>query len=176
MEIKCRFNKGDTVYSAETSYISKIVTCPDCLGEKTWIIIFPSGQIEKIECQTCRRGFEPATGAININEWLPEVKKLTIANIKYYDSDEDKFNYMCEETGIKTGRVYYDKDLFTDFQEAEKAAENKYQELMNNLATNNFKKPKDIERMLSTFGFTRSQATEKAKQFKKWMTISKIIK
>lgn len=180
MEIKGKFNKGDIVYSAESSYVNKIISCPDCLGTLKWIIVFADGEAKEIECQTCKRGWESASGKITYQEWSPTVSKVTIGSIKYDGDSKQPFSYMCVETGIGSGRVYYEEDLFDNFEEAMKFAVEKNQEQVKAIANNNFgpkfSKRNTVEDMLSTFGFTRKQAIEEARKFRMWANLSGIIK
>lgn len=178
-EIKARFAKGETVFSAETEWAEKWVSCPDCLGTCKWLVVFADDTSEQVECQTCKRGYNPATGKIDIKQHTPRVRKVTVGSIRYNDRDAKPFSYMCEETGVGSGRVYYDDDLFTTEEEAVKRAREKYEEQMQHIAQNNFSKKfggtKAIESALSSWGFSRKMQIEKAQEFRQWAKISKII-
>jgi hypothetical protein len=176
-QITPRFAKGDTVYAAEATHGEKWVSCPDCLGTKIWTVIFADGDAREVECQTCKRGYLPATGQIKTGMWTPCVRKLTVGSIRYNDTDKKPFSYMCNETGVGSGRVYYDDDLFATHDEALPVANERYEQQMRHLAENNFGSKRDrVEDMLSTFGFTRSQAVEHALKFRQWAGIAGITK
>lgn len=180
MEIKGKFNKGDKVFSAESSYVDRYIACPDCLGTLKWIVVFADGEAKEIECQTCKNGWEPACGKIKYQEWSPQISEVTIGSIKYDGESKSPFSYMCIETGIGSGRVYYEEDLFDNYEDASKCAIYKNQEQAKNIANNNFSpkfsKRENVEDMLSTFGFTRKQALEEARKFRMWANLSGVIK
>lgn len=178
-EIKTRFKKGDVVFLADSVYEEKWVSCPDCLGTLTWLVVFADDSSEQVPCVTCSRGYEPPTGRIGYKEWRPLVRKVTIGSIRYDDTNEHPFSYMCQETGIGSGRIYYDKDLFTDEELALKNAQEKNEMRMKDIAKNNFSKrfggTKDIESALSTWGFSRRMQLEKARLFRQWANLAKLI-
>jgi hypothetical protein len=179
-EIKARFGKGDTVFAADTSYAENWIGCPDCLGTLKWTVVFADGEAVEVECQTCKRGWNPPSGKVNITAWKPTVNKLTVGSVRYNDTDKQPFSYMCVETGVGSGRVYHDEDLFTDVDAAQVKAQEKYEAQMQHIAQNNFSKrlggTKELEGALSSWGFGRKLQLEKAQEFRRWAKISKIIK
>lgn len=168
-----KFNKGDAVFSAEVEWTDKTVTCPDCLGDRTWLVVFPSGQSQNIDCQTCKRSFEPPSGRLILKEWKPIVRKRTIGSIRYNDTDKSPYSYMCKETGVGSGRVYYETDIYETEEEAKVVAQQKFEEQQLSIAKNNFKTVKQIENMLSTYGYTRSTYPQITTDFKRWIGLSK---
>lgn len=174
-----KYEIGDKVFSAGRAYSTKRISCPDCLGTKLWTVVFADGTSEEIMCQTCKNGFEPASGVIAYNEWSPTVQPLTIGKIYGWEPD-DGMKYMCNETGIGSGTIHYERNLFTNREEAQAQAEEEHREWMKRLARNNFSKKfkgKDkIENMLSTFGFSRRMKLEKAREFAQWAKLSGVIK
>lgn len=173
-----KYKIGDIVYKSGTTYSTETIQCPDCLGTKEWIITFADGESIVIECQTCKRGVYHASGYVSFNQWKPHVEVLTIGKI--YDwTEANGFRYMCEETGIGSGSIYNESDLFSDRESAEIDAKIKHEEQMKIIAQNNFSKKRrgreKIENMLSTFGFTRRDKLEKTRQFVQWAKISGII-
>lgn len=180
MEIKARFSKGDKVYVADTEYRENWIACPDCLGTLHWVVVFANGDAVQIECQTCKQGYEPSRGKIDVKSYLPVVRELTVGSIRFDDTEKEQFSYMCEETGVGSGRVYYDSDIFTDKASATVRANEKNQDQMKSIAQNNFSKrfggTKEIEQVLSHWGFSRKMQVEKANMFKRWAKISGIIK
>lgn len=173
-----KFKIGDKVYKAGSDYSTKTISCPDCLGTKEWIVTFADGQSTSVDCQTCKVGYCAPYGHITYNEWQPTVRILTIGRIYDWSQDEG-FRYMCNETGISSGSIYNENELFFDKKEAELHAENLYQEQMKRLAQNNFSKKfkgkEAIENMLSTFGYSRRAKFEKSRQFIQWAKISDLI-
>lgn len=173
-----KYKIGDVVYKSGTTYSIETIQCPDCLGTKEWIITFADGEAMIIGCQTCTKGFSPASGYISFNQWKPHVEVLTIGKIYDWNQD-DGFRYMCEETGIGSGQIHKESDLFSDKESAEIDAKIKHEEQMKHIAQNNFSKKfrgrEQIENMLSTFGFTRRTKIEKTRQFIQWAKISGIL-
>lgn len=110
-----RFNVGDTVYLAECEMTSTPVQCPDCLGTRSWKAILPSGEEVPIECPSCRSGY-CSIGRINRYGARAEVRPLTIGSVAY---DHEGPRYMCEETGVCSGRVYHEEHLCATQEEAE---------------------------------------------------------
>ena len=170
---------GDKVWKAERQYKDKSIACPDCLGTKKWTVVFADGEALEIDCQTCKNGYMPPCGQITYKEWDAGVIYLTIGKI--YDwSPEDGMRYMCEETGVGSGTIHCEKDLFVNKDDAMARAKEDHIEGMKHLAQNNFSKKfkgkQAIENMLSTFGFSRRSKFEKMRQFVQWAKISGIIK
>lgn len=179
-EIKSKFSKGDKVWIAQVEYGEEKIGCPDCLGTKKWLITFADGSAENIECQTCRRGYEPANGYIIIKKTKPKVIQLVVGSVRFNDNDEKPFSYMCVETGVGSGYVYYENDMFSDESSALSRANEKYEEQMQAIAQNNFSKKfggtKELEEALATWGFSRKSQVEKAQKFRQWADISGILK
>lgn len=177
MKLQSKFSKGDRVWGATVRYENNEIICPDCLGTLHWVVVFADGEAVEVACQTCSLGYEPPTGKINCKSFKSRTLKLTIGSVRYEDGE---FSYMCEETGVGSGQVHKEKDLFLLEDEAEKLAQEQYQQQMRAVAKNNFSKKfggtKEIEDALSTWGFSRSQAIEKVQRFKVWAGISGIVK
>jgi|SRR5665213_128632 len=178
--IQSRFSRGDTVYAADTEYSESLLTCPDCLGTLKWIVVFADGHAQEVQCQTCRRGYEPPCGNIRVPLYKLRIRKLTIGSIRYNDTDKAPFSYMCEETGVGSGRIYYDEDLFTNEDSARFRAQEKHELQLKHIAQNNFSKrfggTKELEATLSTWGFSRRLQIEAAAKFRQWAGIAGITK
>lgn len=173
-----KYKIGDIVYKAGTTYSTSSIQCPDCLGTKEWIITFADGESMIIDCQTCKSGYSPSSGYVTYNDCKPQIQILTVGKI--YDwNQEDGFRYMCEETGIGSGTIHKESDLFFDKKDAEEKSAIIFEEQMKHLARNNFSKKfngkKTIEDMLSTFGYSRRAKFEKMRQFIQWAKISGLL-
>ena len=170
---------GDVLFSAAQDYSDDKISCPDCLGTKEWTVVFADGEAMNIGCQTCKLGYEPPTGFIYYKTWKPNVRRLTIGKLSGFD-DERGYSYMCNESGIGSGTMWYEKDLFKTSDEAWVSANTKHEEAMKRLAQNNFSKKfkgkEAIETMLGTFGFGRKEKYVKAREFIRWANISGLIK
>lgn len=172
--------KGDKVYVGQCEYSADFIGCPDCLGTLKWTVVFADGEALEIQCQTCKKGYAPATGTIEIYKHKPIVRHYTIGSVRFNDTDKYPYSYMCEETGVGSGSVYYENQVFELYEDALTYAKKEYEERMIAIAQNNFSKKfggtKEIEKSLSSMGFSRQQQLEKVLQFKQWAKISKIIK
>lgn len=179
MEIKARFGKGDMVFAADSEYSENWLSCPDCLGTLKWLVVFADDDSVEVPCQTCKSGWNPPNGKIKTQIWKPKVSRYTVGSVRFNDTDKKPFSYMCEETGVGSGRIYYDEDLFTEEEPAMERAQEKYEEQMRHIAQNNFSKKfggtKAIEDALSTWGFSRKSQLEKAQTFRQWAKIGKLI-
>lgn len=175
--MESKYKKGDQVYFGGCEYSAKNLPCPDCLGTLVWTVIFANGDVQEIDCQTCKKDYKPS-GVVAVNQNRPVVNKYTIGSVRYNDTDKEPFSYMCNETGVGSGRVYYQNELFETYEEAMIFAKNKSEESLKLTAQNNFggKFRETIEDLLSTYGFTRELAVKKGQEFRKWAGISGIIK
>jgi len=112
-----KFNVGDSVYFAVAECERKLIQCPDCLGTAKWTATLPTGEEEGIECPTCKSGYF-STGTIGDYQVQGVVRNLTIGQVGY---DTDGPRYMCEETGVGSGHIYHEHELFADEAEANEA-------------------------------------------------------
>lgn len=123
--IQPKYEIGDKVYAGYAHYLQKTRTCPDCLGSAEWPVTIPSGEDVVVPCKTCRRGYY-SDGKEHYREWAPVVETLHIGSVRIDTADEtDPVEYMCEETGVGTGRLYKERELFSTREEAEAAAAKK---------------------------------------------------
>ena len=94
------------------------IQCPDCLGKKVWNVKTPSGDEFTIPCNTCELGYQ-CYGTISIYVESAVVTPLTIGSIQTDSNDgKNPIRYMCEETGIGSGSLYNECDLFADRTDA----------------------------------------------------------
>lgn len=119
--IKPKFEVGEHVYSVRVGWTEKHVTCPDCLGKKEWTVSLPSGEVFQHDCQTCRRGYF-STG--QVSEWgdHAHIDLVTIGSVRLDTADENPVSYMCVETGVGSGSIYYEKNMAKTRLEAEEIA------------------------------------------------------
>lgn len=122
-----KYSIGDTVYLPTTETTVEPVPCPDCLGTKKWKVVTPAGTEMEAECQRC-------TGYGRIAD-LPKperrvekagTRRLTIGQITASTRPDyngsDRVRYMCNETGIGSGSVYNESNLYPTEEEALAAA------------------------------------------------------
>lgn len=123
-----KYKIGDTVWYGHTNSVVAMFPCPDCEGKGKWEIKSPSGNDFKMSCPRC------GTSNYSLTDRLPSLKytkfqagatKLTIGQINSttHTFGDDFVSYMCIETGIGGGSVYYESGLFATEVEALTAAQ-----------------------------------------------------
>lgn len=125
--IETKYSVGDKVFFAGTTTERKQHPCPDCRGEKHWHVTSPAGGEYKVACPRCSSRFMSDTGlSLDYTAHVPSVRRLTIGSVQFnsavgsYDSGA---RYMCIETGVGSGSVYDEANLFQTEQEALTASE-----------------------------------------------------
>lgn len=127
-----KYNIGDVVYRAGTVVERKQRACPDCLGSKAWKAISPAGSEFSFRCPRCSAGYSNDRDmSLDYSAHVPSVSRLTIGSIQVNTAPGswDAGNkYMCNETGIGSGNIYSENDLFETEEEALAASEFKAKE------------------------------------------------
>lgn len=120
-----KYSVGDVVYRGFTTTERKQHPCPDCLGSRKWKAISPAGGEYEFRCPRCAASY---TSNNDISLWYtastPAVECLTIGSVRVDTApsfDREGTEYMCRETGIGSGSVYYESDLH-ETEEAARAA------------------------------------------------------
>ena len=112
---------NDTVYAADVSWTAAPIQCPDCLGRKTWNATLPTGEAVVIACPTCAYGWDDSTGTIREHyAYTHRAQRLTIGSIAVDTNAEpdERVRYMCHETGIGSGSIWYEPRLYATETEA----------------------------------------------------------
>lgn len=125
--IETKFSIGDLVYKAWTTTVSKQHPCPDCNGSRKWKAVSPAGGEYEFTCPRCTTRFQSDRDlSLTYSEFAPSVHKLTIGSVRTDTSSTDRpVEYMCRETGIGSGTIHSEADLFPTEEEAMRAAEMK---------------------------------------------------
>ncbi len=121
--ITTKFDIGDKVFRASTTTTRKQHPCPDCLGSKVWKATSPAGRDYEFGCPRCSASYHNDRDLIldyTVHEAI--VYELTIGRIEAFSGDKRGAKYMCEETGIGSGQVFNEDDLFRTREEAEAQA------------------------------------------------------
>lgn len=118
-----KFKKGDTVFQYWIDSTTEKLACPDCLNTKTWKITLPSGEEHTVPCQRCENTWGHELPSTRITGWAPRVRKLTIGSVRINTNDAKPISYMCRETGVGSGSVYYEHEFYTSEKEAMHHAE-----------------------------------------------------
>lgn len=125
--ITTKYSIGDKVFHAWTTTERKQHPCPDCLGEKKWSAKAPSGREYKFDCPRCAAGYRSERDiSLEYSAFAPRVQRLTIGQVRAQSGGDNPRNeYMCVETGVGSGTLYYEHDLYSTEAEAFAAAEAK---------------------------------------------------
>lgn len=123
--ITTKFSVGDVVYKAWTTTVSKQHHCPDCKGERKWKAVSPAGNEYDFACPRCASSYHGDRDlSLSYSEFAPLVQKLTIGSVRVDTSSKDRpVEYMCRETGIGSGTIHSEADMFDSEEDAMRAAE-----------------------------------------------------
>lgn len=125
--LETKYNIGDVVYWATTVTEKRTRPCPDCAGTKKWKAASPAGGEYEFACPRCASSYISNRDiSLDYHAYRPVASRLTIGSIQV-NTATDSFNsgnrYMCRETGIGSGTVYREDDLFETEAEAIAAAQ-----------------------------------------------------
>lgn len=130
--ITTKYSVGDTVFRAGTTSERKQHPCPDCLGTRKWKATSPAGSDYEFGCPRCSASYNAKDDLrLNYSAYAPYVEKLTIGSIQVNTapmSHSEGNSYMCVETGVGSGSVYREADLFETKEAAELSAKFKANE------------------------------------------------
>jgi len=122
VKIETKYSVGDVVYHGRNETVARRTECPDCKGTKEWAVTTPAGDTMTTGCATCDTLYGP-TGFIEKYERTPKVETLTIGSVRFdsHDSgaDREPASYMCRETGVGSGSIWYESRLRATREEAE---------------------------------------------------------
>ena len=118
-----KFAIGDVVYWPTTETTREPAPCPDCLGTRRWKVTTPAGTEMEAECQRCT-GYSRIADLPKPERLVskPSVRRLTVGKITATThasyGNRDCVEYMCSETGIGSGSIYQESQLFATEDEA----------------------------------------------------------
>lgn len=111
-QLSPKYGVGQNVWVAEVRDDIQNTTCPDCLGTKHWPVTVPGGDTFDLECATCRYGYE-VRGYLTTHVTIVIATSMTIGSVRTDTASEDRpIGYMMEQTGVGTGRVWDETDVF----------------------------------------------------------------
>jgi hypothetical protein len=114
MHISTKYNLGDRVIRIDHTKKPTFIECEACDGEG---IVILKNKI-KSNCPVC---FGRCGSTKYEDEKWNTVQELTIGMIKVeLEKNKETTKYMCVETGIGSGSVWNEKDLFPTKEAAEK--------------------------------------------------------
>ena len=125
MNIETKFDIGDTAYLGRADWREHRVECPSCKGSGWWTVVAHSGDLGhwQVTCQVCKDYHiwdDTARGRGTVKQSGREavVSEMTIGSIQVNTHDDRETRYMCVETGIGTGTIWSEEDLFHTRDEA----------------------------------------------------------
>ena len=119
--IQTKFSVGDVVWRAGTTTKKHQHPCPDCLGSRKWTATSPAGKSFEVSCPRCGGGYQSNRDlSLDYTLFAPFVERLTIGSVR--TNTEDETEYMCRETGVGSGSVYRERDMFATREGAKAAA------------------------------------------------------
>lgn len=124
--IETKYSVGDVAYLASTTTERKQHPCPDCKGTRKWTATSPAGEEYAIPCPRCSklyRGMDELS--LDYSASVPIVRRLTIGSVRtdsHRSGNDAPVTYMCQETGVGSGNIWNEGDLFPSEAEALKAA------------------------------------------------------
>jgi hypothetical protein len=109
-----RFRIGQVVFLGDTTDQMEAHPCPDCLGSREWTVTTPGGSTLVAPCQRCdSRWTSSDLPSLSYSIKAPTVRSLTIGSVRI-ETDQmpnERVAYMCVETGIGSGSIYYEHRL-----------------------------------------------------------------
>lgn len=116
-----KYDVGDKVWVASSQQTEHGETCPDCLGEHGVTVTTPAGESFTVACQTCRHGWE-STGIVSRYEYTGRAWRGTIGSVRVDTGDDEPVRYMLVETGVGSGTMHRESNLYVTLEEAESAS------------------------------------------------------
>ena len=127
--IETKYSTGDTVFHASVATERKQHPCPDCGGTRRWKALSPAGGQYEFTCPRCSASYRANDDlSLEYSSTVPRTQRLTIGSVRYNSaggSYDEGASYMCLETGVGSGSIYDEKDLFATEDEALVAAKAK---------------------------------------------------
>jgi hypothetical protein len=122
--ITTKYDIGDTVWHEGLTTEVRQHPCPDCKGSRKWVATSPAGGSFDVPCPRCSASYQ-SSDPLNLkySVWVPTARKLTIGSIRANTASDEGNSYMCLETGVGSGSVYYEAALHETEAEALAAAE-----------------------------------------------------
>jgi hypothetical protein len=125
--ITTKYSVGDRVWHGWTTTERKQHPCPDCLGQRKWQAKSPAGGEFEFSCPRCASSYHGNRDlSLDYTMHTAAVTPLTVGSVGFetnYQTGQLEPRYMCNETGIGSGTVYYERDLYPTEDEARRAAD-----------------------------------------------------
>jgi len=119
--VRTKYSLGDVVYRIVTSTERQWEVCPDCIGQRKWFAVLPSGEELFFRCPTCEQSYESlgvvseyeSLGVVSEYEAGGSVKQVEIKSIEVIDNDG--------LVSVRYNSAFYLGDLYDSREVAEAA-------------------------------------------------------
>ena len=124
MILATKFDIGQTVWliRQETTPVTR--PCAVCDG-RGYLDLVKGGNVrctnQWVSTERCNDGLV----TLRITQPWTVIRQLTVGQVEvrspqhFYDGRDESVRYMCEETGVGSGSVYYEPNLFASQEEAQ---------------------------------------------------------
>lgn len=122
---KPRFEIGAKVFVANVSQTKGQHPCPDCLGTREWKVITATGHEMTTACMRCGSNTLRDFPSLDFQKFVAGTRELTIGAVRIDTASYDGkyISYMCDETGVGSGSIYYEDDVYPTQEQAMAIAE-----------------------------------------------------
>lgn len=76
-----KYRVGDIIFAAGCKQVQEAVTCPDCLGQRKWLVRTPGGEQFEVPCGRCASSYTQLPG-ITATNFVPEPRTICIRSIE----------------------------------------------------------------------------------------------
>ena len=104
-----KFKRDQKVWEARVVQTQEPLSCPDCHDSRKWIATTAAGEQIEVVCPRCQ-GYGSPRDLPRLVRQVSEVNvvPLTIGSVRINTSDSHPISYMCYETGVGSGNIYYE--------------------------------------------------------------------
>lgn len=116
-----RYYIGQVVYAVQLTTMAHVYDCPDCLNSRFWIATSAAGEQHQISCPRCTAhyvGAPDSLPSLKYEKHVAGIRSLNIGSIRA-NTDDPAVEYMCKETGVGSGTLWKEGDLYPTPEEAE---------------------------------------------------------
>ena len=120
MNITSKYNLGQKVFAGGCMWHSVPVTCEHCNGSGM-VTVSTALESYDVPCPYCEQDMwgQKSKGYTNAYDFHTYVHSLTIGEVRVEISNtKHDAEYMCEETGVGSGTLHDEKNLFETYEEA----------------------------------------------------------
>ncbi len=126
MILTTKYGIGDKVFGGVGSILMTVKPCRDCNDTHEWPLVTPAGESVIAQCPTCTY--------LQVQRYRTPhgyAQPLTIGQVRVeHDGAKTEIQYMCVETGIGSGSLWNESDLFDTEEAAKKTGEWKARKLV----------------------------------------------